>query len=579
MTRGRLTRWLLALSAAATLPAQADIKVTIEGVEKEMRSNVLTYLSVERYSDRKDVDQDMMQRLYDRIDGEVKEALHPFGYYEPAVAAEFRAEGKDWQVAIAIRPGEPVRVRELRVEVEGPGRDDPVFDNVKNQDLLRVGSLLNHGAYAKIKDSLELAALSNGYLAERLVNPEMRVDPDSYAASVNLVLDTGPRYRFGKIDIQQDAIRPGLMDRFLRFREGDPYVDDEVRNTQYALEDSLFFSDVEVNVDVNEADADTLTVPVHITAGRSRPTFSIGGGYGTDTRLRGTLAWTDSRVNDRGHRFRAEIKASTNTRQITSRYDVPIGDPALERMSLEYKNTYEPKGDLNTNTNTLLPSVTRVFGRWQTVNSVAITRTTTTGAAASKLTSTLLVPGIVIASVPKGFLGEELFSRTLYAEVLGSHHGLGSDANFLRLMLQSERDFDLNYRWHLLLRGEVGTTLVDDFSEVPGIYRFFAGGDRSVRGFGYEKLSPKDADGNNIGGKHLLVGSVEVVRDIPWNLAVATFVDFGNAFDNFKDPREYSVGVGLRYRAPGVSIGIDFAKPLSEPHSAIRLHLNIAPKL
>jgi translocation and assembly module TamA len=541
---------------------------------------VLTYLSVERYSDRKDVDQDMMQRLYDRIDGEVKEALHPFGYYEPSVVAEFRADGKeDWRVAIAIKPGEPVRIRELSVAVEGPGRDDPVFDSVKNQDLLRIGSLLNHGAYAKIKDSLELAALSNGYLAERLVKSEMRVDPQGNAASVNLALDTGPRYSFGKIDIQQDAIRPGLMERFLRFREGDPYIDDEVRNTQYALEDSLFFSDVEVNVDVNEADADTLTVPVHISAGRSRPTFSIGGGYGTDTRLRGTLAWTDSRVNDRGHRFRAEIKASANTRAITSRYDVPIGDPALERMSLEYKNTVEPKGDLTTNTNTLRPSVTRVSGRWQTVTSVAATRTTTTGGEASKLTSTLLVPGIVLASVPKGFLGEELFSRTFYVEVLGSNRGLGSDANFLRLLLQSERDFDLNFRWHLLLRGEVGTSVANDFSVVPAIYRFFAGGDRSVRGFGYEKLSPKDGAGNNIGGKNLLVGSVEVVRDIPWNLAVATFVDFGNAFDNFKDPLEYSVGIGLRYRAPGVSIGIDFAKPLSQPHSAIRLHLNIAPKL
>ena len=72
---------------------------------------------------------------------------------------------------------------------------------------------------------------------------------------------------------------------------------------------------------------------------------------------------------------------------------------------------------------------------------------------------------------------------------------------------------------------------------------------------------------------------MEVVRDIPWNLSVATFFDIGNAFDNFKDPLEYSAGIGLRYRLPGVSIGIDFAKPLSERNSKIRLHLNIAPKL
>jgi translocation and assembly module TamA len=189
------------------------------------------------------------------------------------------------------------------------------------------------------------------------------------------------------------------------------------------------------------------------------------------------------------------------------------------------------------------------------------------------------VPGVAFALVPKNFLGEELFSRTFYAELIGSHSALGSDSNFLQLHLQSDRSFDLNYQWHLLLRGEVGVSLVDHFSELPGIYRFFAGGDRSVRGFAYDSLSPKDADGTPIGGKNLLVGSVEIVRDIPWNLALATFFDIGNAFDDFHVPLEYAVGVGVRYRLPGVALGIDVAKPLSEPNSKLRLHLNISPKL
>jgi translocation and assembly module TamA len=185
----------------------------------------------------------------------------------------------------------------------------------------------------------------------------------------------------------------------------------------------------------------------------------------------------------------------------------------------------------------------------------------------------------VVASVPKGFLGGELFSRALYVELLGSTTALGSDSNFARILVQSERNFDLTSQWHLLLRGEVGASVVDDFSELPGIYRFTTGGDRSVRGFAFESLSPKDAGGKNIGGRNLLVGSTEIVRDIPWNLAVATFFDFGNAFDKFGDKLEYSAGMGLRYRLPGVSIGLDLAKPLSYPNSKVRLHLNISPKL
>ena len=106
--------------------------------------------------------------------------------------------------------------------------------------------------------------------------------------------------------------------------------------------------------------------------------------------------------------------------------------------------------------------------------------------------------------------------------------------------------------------------------------RGFALPEPVARGGGHQ------ADGSTelkkTGGRYLLVGSVEMVRDLPWNLAVATFFDAGNAFNSFHDPLEYAAGVGLRYRLPGVSIGLDVAKPLSSSGS-LRLHLNISPKL
>jgi translocation and assembly module TamA len=577
--------WCALVLTATALPAAAGIKVTVEGVDAEARRNVLIFLSVERYRDSDDVDADMMQRLFNRIDGEVKDGLYPLGYYEPTVAADFHSAGKDWEVIIAIQPGEPVRVRELNVEVRGPGATDPVFATVmENKDrLLRVGMRLNHGTYEDVQGQLTRAAEANGYLDAKFVGEPFNTDRKAHSASINLVLETGPRYSFGRIDIDENNIRPELMRRFLRFREGDPYSGPELLRTQFALDDSLYFSEVEVAP--GEPDRESLTIPVTIRTTKSRPTFSIGGGYGTDTGIRGTLGWTDSRVNDRGHRFRAELKASARTRQLESRYDIPIGDPALERMSLEGRITYDRPSDLKTSTTALTPSITRVPGRWEIITSVAATRTTTEKGV-EKSTNNLLVPGIVIASVPKDFLGEALFSRALYLELIGSHSALGSDSNFLRLLVQSEHNIDLNYRWHLLLRGEAGASLVNDFGDLPGIYRFFAGGDRSVRGFAYKSLSPLEQvtqdDGSTrlekTGGRYLLVASAELVRDLPWNLGVATFFDAGNAFNSFHDPLEYAAGVGLRYRLPGVSVGLDVAKPLSSKGS-LRLHLNISPKL
>ena len=112
---------------------------------------------------------------------------------------------------------------------------------------------------------------------------------------------------------------------------------------------------------------------------------------------------------------------------------------------------------------------------------------------------------------------------------------------------------------------------------MPVSYRFFAGGDQSVRGYSYQSLSPVDSKGQRSGGKQLLVMSGEIDRDIRSNMAIAVFCDGGNALMRFGDPLAYGAGVGIRYRLPFLSMGIDIAKPLSNGGGSPRLHLNISP--
>jgi translocation and assembly module TamA len=230
-------------------------------------------------------------------------------------------------------------------------------------------------------------------------------------------------------------------------------------------------------------------------------------------------------------------------------------------------------------------------------------------------TDRLLVPEVDLASVPKGYLGEALFEHPFFAELRGSHSSLGSNSNFIQLHLQAERVFRLGKKWHLLLRDELGASLVSRFSQLPTVFRFFAGGDNSVRGFAYNDLSPIEAvcaqdpttkqflrnpDGScssiggyiKIGGKNLITGTVEVIRDLPNNLGIATFFDYGNAFDRFGTKLQYSVGVGVRVRLPVLTLGVDIAQPLSSSprwdvnqqrflsvRPGPRLHINFSPKL
>jgi len=172
---------------------------------------------------------------------------------------------------------------------------------------------------------------------------------------------------------------------------------------------------------------------------------------------------------------------------------------------------------------------------------------------------------------------------------------------------------------------------VSRFSQLPTVFRFFAGGDNSVRGFAYNDLSPTEAvctqdptskqflrnpDGScqridqyiKVGGKDVITGTVEVIRDLPNNFGIAAFFDYGNAFNSFAQlarqcspaaaqqqectSLQYSVGVGLRVRLPVMTLGVDIAEPLTSSlrwdataqvfrsvHPGPRLHVNFSPKL
>jgi translocation and assembly module TamA len=567
-------------------PAHAAIRIEISGVDSDIKRNVLALLSIARYTERERIEADSVERLYRRVDDETRSALKPYGYYQPTIVSAPPTLGKDgnWSLRINIDTGAPVLVDEVNVKVRGAGATDPNFSSITSALPLHKGDRLQHQLYEQIKSRLQGVAITYGYLDARMLRNELRVDTDTLRANVYLEIETGERYRFGSTTIHQSAIRDEQMRRFLRYQEGAPYDANQWLRTQFALDDSRYFS----TVTVAQGMPDTVNhiVPMEITAEPARRTYPFAVGYGTDTGVRGSVSWFNPRVNSLGHRLQVRLQASQKKQAIDARYDVPFGDPALERMSLAFVAADTEVSDrVRTGELSLTPSITQVLGRWQRVLSVSATHATTRDTALNtRQVDNLIVPGITYASVPKNYLGESLLTRDLLIEMLGSHTALGAKANFLRLHINANRELDLWPQWRLLLRAEVGATAVQATSLLPGQYRFFAGGDVSVRGFANGELSPIPAGQlTGVGGRHVFTGSVELARDLPRNTGLAAFVDFGNAFDRFGDPLAWSTGVGFRWRLPGVTLGIDVARALRAPgFSALpsaRVHLNIAQRL
>jgi translocation and assembly module TamA len=559
------------------------INVTFEGVDGPLLENVRALSSLHRLSASKELDAEMVGRLVQRAPAEARTALRPFGYYEPNVTTEFQEIDGRWLVRVKVEPGTPVMLVEQQVEITGTGRDEPFMRQALARSPLRTGERLSHAAYDQLKGELLRAALGHGYLDAVFTRGELLVDPATRTARAHVTLETGERYRFGPTTIEQTALRPELVTRYLRFREGDWYDAKALLLTQFALDDSQYYSVAEVLPE--ERDRKAKIAPVRITAEPNRRhLYTIAAGYGTDTGARGTVGWEDRRFNTRGHRIRAELRASRIDTSAGITYIVPWTDPALEKLSYGLRFFSEQRADVETTGGTFKVGLTQVRGNWQRVMSVTLDQTedkvTTMSGASTEVDrsrTALLVPGITFAHLPPDFLGINTVPRGFQVELLASTNALGSDTNFLRGVMSDERRFKLADKWHVYVRGDIGASAVGEFEDLPAQYRFFTGGDNSVRGYGYEELSPVDADGNKVGGRHLLTASVELQRDLPKNLLAAVFVDAGNAFNKFGDPLEYSVGIGLRYRLPFLSIGVDVAQSVSDPDRSPRLHINFTP--
>jgi translocation and assembly module TamA len=587
---------------AAPLAAAPGVNVEVRGVDEQLRANVLAYLSFERYKKGgAALDADTIERLHNRVERETQAALRPFGYYEPQVQSSVTDLGHgEWKVVVDIEPGRPVQVAHIEVRVDGPGESDAQFQRILRHLPLKVGDRLNQAEYEIIKGDLQRTAATYGYFDARLIKNELQVDPPHYTADIALELVTGERYRFGPTTIHQSVIKESLVRRYLRYHQGDPYDLTQVLRTQFALDDAQYFSNLEVRP--GDPDHTTHTIAVEIRAYPARRNrYSFGAGYATDTGARGTLGYEDRRINDSGHSFSVELQFAQITRyNVQAHYVIPVGDPAVEKISLNGQIEQQTLADVTAYTQSAGPSFTDVAGSWQTVWQLNAVHTTSEDVNGTT-TDRLLVPELDLASVPKGYLGEALFEHPFFAELKGSDSALGSDSNFIQLHMQAEQVFHLGSKWHLLLRDELGASLVSRFSDLPTIYRFFAGGDNSVRGFYYNELSPTDpvcttgpngqflrtANGScqsvagtiKVGGKDVITGTVEVIRDLPNNLGIATFFDYGNAFDHFGTQLYYSAGVGLRVRLPVMTLGIDIAQPLNVPGAGPRLHINFSPKL
>ena len=559
-------------------PVWSQVRVEISGVEAEVEANIRATLDLVRHGTREDLSEPAVRRLHARARSQVRAAMRPYGYYRPRIEQRLEARNGQWTASFAIDPGDAVLVTEVDVRLLGEGEAEPRLLEIVAQSPLRTGRRLRHQEYDRLRGNLQSVASMLGYFEANFEARRLEVDPAELTARVVLHLHTGPRYRFGAVSVDQEILDSGLFERIVALREGDPYDAGRLLQAQYRLTDSLYFANVVVETGV--PDAAQRTVPVSIeTSPTRRQRIRMGLGYATDTQVRASLGIDWRRLNQAGHSAGTELRLARTLSELTGRYRIPIGDPLTERLLFRGGLTQEDLADLESRRATLgVSHVTDRGGGWQRTLFADLLDERTRVPGEAQLRDTLLVPGV---SMEKLVADDVLFPRDGYrlrGEVRGSQELLGAKSDFLRFDFEANRVRSLGPDWRFFLRSRVGIGIVEGFDTLPASQRFFAGGDQSVRGYGFNTLGPRDAAGNVVGGRHLLFGSLEAERRVWGRVALAAFADAGNALDSLGDGVEASLGLGVNVHTPIGTLRIAVARSVTESRGP-RFHLSIRPDL
>lgn len=575
---GRFTCGLILWVASCAVYAQSELVVRIKPANNELKANVEGYIG--SLGTR---DEEALLRFSRGAVEQARKAAQALGYYQAQIDSQVKPSpkaDKGPQLVLSIEPGEPVRLREVTVRVEGPASEMTAF-RVPSSKALRPGAVLNHGNYEDAKRLIQNQASRYGFFSGHFLRQRLAVDPAAGVADIELVYDSGPRYQLGKVRFEGDApFDESLLQRMVPFKQGTPYDSELIAELNNALQSSGYFEGVRVDAAPTAAVAQSIPVEVQLQTRKPR-TMGLGLGFSTDVGPRGKVNWTRHWVNPQGHSYGLETELSAPRQNVGLWYDIPLDPPLTDK--LRFAGGYQNEEIAGTDSLSKLLTVgpewhSKLPSGWQRVVSLKWQREEYRLGDDSGL-STLLMPGVSYSYLRSDNRIDPHNGYRLQFDAQVAKEGLLSDTNLLHgnVLLKGLTTVAQNHRF--LGRVQFGGSATNGYKSVPPSLRFFAGGDQSVRGYDYQTLSPKNADGDRIGGRYLVAASAEYQYSIAEKWRLATFVDQGNSFNSLELPSlKTGVGFGVRWVSPVGPLRLDLAKALDDD-GGIRLHFSMGPEL
>jgi translocation and assembly module TamA len=504
------------------------------------------------------------------------ELLRSLGYYDAAVEPRTERVAGGLQVILTADPGQQYRFASVELPgLEAAGDDAAKLRNAFNvragdpviaQDVIAGGTALTN------------VLGQMGFAGAKLGEQQIEINHQTHLATLVLPVDPGPVARFGAIHVSG---KPPFSARHIatiaRFRRGDIFKRSKVDDLRRALIATSLVAIADIQV-VPVDGGRTVDINVRL---EPAPSHTIAGslGYGTGQGVRIEGSWTDRNffnpegaITLRGVAGTQEQLAAVQFR----RNNFLQRDQVLnlqvsaghQRFDAYEARTVQLSGNIERQSNFIWHK------KWTWSYGAELLATDERGAfspSGIKDTRTFLIAALPLTLGYDG--SDSLLDPTRGFRLTGfvspeiSAHG--GKFTYARTQIDASAYHRVSDQVVLAGRVRFGTILGASLFDIAPSRRFYSGGGGSVRGYGFQQLGPKDADGDPMGGRGLAEFGAEArirLKQFGGNFGIVPFFDGGSLttreMPDFRNWR-LAAGIGARYYSSFGPIRIDLGVPLN----------------
>ena len=512
-----------------------------------------------------------------RADAELlAELLRSRGYFDAVVQPRIEPSPDMLRVILAAEPGRQYTFQ----SVELPGLDAAGEEAAGLRQIFAVksGDPVIAENVIKAGTDLQVALGEEGFALAEIGQQQIEIDHGTQTASLVLPVQPGPIARFGQISVSgQPPFPPSHIATIARFDTGDRFKRSKVDDLRRALIATGLVASAEVRL-VPSADRQTVNVDVHLESG---PMRTVAGefGYGTGEGVRVEASWQHRNLFNPEGALALRGVAGTQEQLVSAEFrrsNFMRRDQVLDILALASNIERDAYRAKTLQLSGVIERQSNIIWRktWTWSYGADLIATDERGVfddLANKETRTFFIAALPLSLRYDG--SNDLLDPTtgfrLGGRLSPEISAKGGSLQYGRVQIDASAYHPVSDSVVAAGRIRLGTIIGAKSSEIAPSRRFYSGGGGSVRGYGYQRLGPRDAFDDPIGGRGLAEFALEArvrLKAFGGNFGIVPFIDGGTLTTDVTPDVgswQFGAGLGVRYYSSFGPIRLDVGTPLN----------------